>query len=189
MNFWLSFDANVVQNLNVSTFIQTKWKKWELRINVVFVWSYTPIVNVSCVTGLCTPYFPEWAPRRSLISKFSVPSLEPDAYLRLSFLSSHLENNYFRPGAQMGKYGSLYCSLECFKGLLRGYMSMLQGGIASIAIKGVLRIYFKQQQYIRQSQRTILDYDETITAATAAASQGNPAPPQDPHIPPGVIQP
>ncbi|KAK4875193.1 hypothetical protein RN001_011615 [Aquatica leii] len=35
------------------------------------------------------------------------------------------------------------------------------GGLAFIAIKGCLKIYHKQQQYIRQCQRKILDYTET----------------------------
>jgi len=50
---------------------------------------------------------------------------------------------------------------------------MSQGGIAFIAIKGILRIYFKQQQYLRQAQRKILDYDEptpTPAAPTEPAS-------------------
>ena len=40
------------------------------------------------------------------------------------------------------------------------HLLVLQGGIAFIAIKGVLRIYFKQQQYIRQAQRKILNFEE-----------------------------
>ena len=40
-----------------------------------------------------------------------------------------------------------------------------QGGVAAITIKGVLRIYFKQQQFIRQSQRTILNYEEPTPPA------------------------
>ncbi|CAH1154362.1 unnamed protein product [Phaedon cochleariae] len=35
------------------------------------------------------------------------------------------------------------------------------GGLTFIAIKGCLRIYHKQQQYIRQCQRKILDYTES----------------------------
>ncbi|KAK2166411.1 hypothetical protein LSH36_39g02067 [Paralvinella palmiformis] len=40
------------------------------------------------------------------------------------------------------------------------FQRTLLGGIAFIAIKGVLRIYFKQQQYIRQAQRKILNFEE-----------------------------
>ncbi|KAI0212228.1 E3 ubiquitin-protein ligase MARCH5 [Lamellibrachia satsuma] len=42
------------------------------------------------------------------------------------------------------------------------FQRTLLGGIAFIAIKGILRIYFKQQQYLRQAQRKILDYDEPV---------------------------
>ncbi|KAF5276273.1 hypothetical protein FQA39_LY06622 [Lamprigera yunnana] len=38
------------------------------------------------------------------------------------------------------------------------------GGLAFIAIKGCLKIYHKQQQYIRQCQRKILDYTESNIA-------------------------
>ncbi|MBN3277533.1 MARH5 ligase, partial [Polyodon spathula] len=34
------------------------------------------------------------------------------------------------------------------------------GGIAFVAIKGVFKVYFKQQQYLRQAHRKILDYAE-----------------------------
>jgi E3 ubiquitin-protein ligase MARCH5 len=34
------------------------------------------------------------------------------------------------------------------------------GGLTFITVKGFLRIYHKQQQYIRQCQRKILDYTE-----------------------------
>ena len=44
----------------------------------------------------------------------------------------------------------------------------LQGGIAFVAIKGVLRIYFKQQQYTRQAQRLILDFHEPEVIATSS---------------------
>lgn len=35
------------------------------------------------------------------------------------------------------------------------------GGLTFIAVKGFLRIYHKQQQYIRQCQRKVLDYTES----------------------------
>ncbi|XP_049777649.1 E3 ubiquitin-protein ligase MARCHF5 [Schistocerca cancellata] len=36
----------------------------------------------------------------------------------------------------------------------------LLGGLAFVAVKGVLRIYHKQKQYVRQTRRRILDYTE-----------------------------
>lgn len=35
-----------------------------------------------------------------------------------------------------------------------------QGGIAFVLIKGVLKVYFKQQQYISQVNRQILNYPD-----------------------------
>lgn len=35
-----------------------------------------------------------------------------------------------------------------------------QGGIAFVLIKGALKVYFKQQQYISQVNRQILNYPE-----------------------------
>jgi len=40
---------------------------------------------------------------------------------------------------------------------------IVQGGFAFVTIKGILKLYYKQQQYIRQAQRRILNYDETTT--------------------------
>ncbi|XP_026154140.1 E3 ubiquitin-protein ligase MARCHF5 [Mastacembelus armatus] len=49
--------------------------------------------------------------------------------------------------------------------LFRQVSSNLQrtilGGIAFVLIKGVLKVYFKQQQYIMQANRQILNYPET----------------------------
>ena len=38
--------------------------------------------------------------------------------------------------------------------------SPLQGGIAFVAIKGAFKVYFKQQQYLRQAHRKILNFPE-----------------------------
>ena len=35
-----------------------------------------------------------------------------------------------------------------------------QGGIAFVAIKGAFKVYFKQQQYLRQAHRKILNFPE-----------------------------
>ncbi len=37
---------------------------------------------------------------------------------------------------------------------------LLQGGIAFVAIKGAFKVYFKQQQYLRQAHRKILNFPE-----------------------------
>lgn len=45
-----------------------------------------------------------------------------------------------------------------------------QGGIAFIAIKGVLKIYYKQSQYHRQANRVILDYNGEPFPASSAST-------------------
>ena len=52
------------------------------------------------------------------------------------------------------------------------WCTCLQGGFAFITIKGVLKLYYKQQQYIRQAQRRILNYENE---ATSASTQTPPA--------------
>lgn len=53
-----------------------------------------------------------------------------------------------------------------------------QGGIAFVLIKGVLKVYFKQQQYIIQANRHILNYpersaDEQIEGGEDTEDSGN----------------
>ena len=38
--------------------------------------------------------------------------------------------------------------------------TLFQGGISFVVVKGVVRIYYKQQQYVRQAQRVVKDYDQ-----------------------------
>jgi len=47
----------------------------------------------------------------------------------------------------------LYCTLE-------QWLILFQGGMSFVAVKGVIRIYYKQQQYVRQAQRVVKDYDQ-----------------------------
>jgi E3 ubiquitin-protein ligase MARCH5 len=46
-----------------------------------------------------------------------------------------------------------------FENVRSNFKRALLGGMAFITIKGVLRIYHKQQQYVRQSERTIRDFN------------------------------
>jgi len=48
----------------------------------------------------------------------------------------------------------------CFGSVESNFQRTLLGGIGFVAMKGVLRIYFKQQQYKRHGLRSILDWDE-----------------------------
>nr|NP_001373967.1 E3 ubiquitin-protein ligase MARCHF5 [Aplysia californica] len=48
------------------------------------------------------------------------------------------------------------------------FQRTLLGGIAFIAIKGVLKIYYKQQQYLRQANRVIKDYEEVGESSATA---------------------
>lgn len=47
---------------------------------------------------------------------------------------------------------------------------MFQGGIVFIAIKGVLKIYYKQKQYMNQANRVVLDYPAHVEQETPKQS-------------------
>lgn len=55
----------------------------------------------------------------------------------------------------------------------------LIGGLTFIAIKGVLKIYFKQKQFVRKKQRKILDYTENNLKRFSPREAGNTAPPSN----------
>ncbi|KAF2903271.1 hypothetical protein ILUMI_02920 [Ignelater luminosus] len=52
-----------------------------------------------------------------------------------------------------------------FESVKSNFHRTILGGLTFIAIKGCLKIYHKQQQYIRQCQRKILDYTEANISA------------------------
>lgn len=51
------------------------------------------------------------------------------------------------------------------------FLFFLQGGIAFVAIKGAFKVYFKQQQYLRQAHRKILNFPEQEEAWGGSAVQ------------------
>jgi len=57
------------------------------------------------------------------------------------------------------------------------FQRTLLGGIAFIAIKGVMKIYYKQQQYLRQANRVIRNYEGDSGTAPPSAASPRPAPP------------
>lgn len=48
----------------------------------------------------------------------------------------------------------------CFGFVHSSLHRALLGGISFVAVKGVVRIYYKQQQYVRQAQRIVKNYGE-----------------------------
>ena len=48
-----------------------------------------------------------------------------------------------------------------------------QGGIAFIGLKGILKIYYKQQQYMRQAHRQIKNYESSIASSSLVHSASN----------------
>lgn len=65
--------------------------------------------------------------------------------------------------------------------------SSLQGGIAFVAIKGAFKVYFKQQQYLRQAHRKILNFPEQEEAwgGSAVRTGGQP---DEPHTSDGGVR-
>ncbi|XP_003492432.1 E3 ubiquitin-protein ligase MARCH5 [Bombus impatiens] len=53
------------------------------------------------------------------------------------------------------------CGKIFFESIHSNFQRTLLGGIAFITVKGAFKIYHKQQQYVRQCQRRIMDYTES----------------------------
>ena len=68
-----------------------------------------------------------------------------------------------------------FCTIKLKRVFLNNLLC-LQGGVAFITIKGVLRIYHKQQQYIRQCERKIVDFVEPKPETNPAAGDSRPHP-------------
>lgn len=47
-----------------------------------------------------------------------------------------------------------------FESIQNNLHRTLFGGLSFVMVKGVLKIYFKQKQYVRKKQRKILDFNE-----------------------------
>lgn len=60
------------------------------------------------------------------------------------------------------------------------HVIVLQGGASFLVVKGLFKVYYKQQQHVMQSRRKIIDYPQDPPAPTP------PGPPPDPpqHPPP-----
>eukprot|EP00795_Rhopilema_esculentum_P011946 gene11946-2518_t len=52
----------------------------------------------------------------------------------------------------------------CFKSVHSAFKRTLLGGLVFVAVKGVIRMYFKQQQYLRLCRRTIEEYPQNSSA-------------------------
>lgn len=76
------------------------------------------------------------------------------------------KENLYEYRKRMGKYHLHFKKWE--KALFLFYpctnlvivMLLFQGGISFVAVKGVVRIYYRQQQYVRQAQRIVKNYGE-----------------------------
>lgn len=55
---------------------------------------------------------------------------------------------------------SSLCGRIFFESIQNNVHRAIVGGITFIAVKGMLKIYYKQKQYVRKKQRIILDYTE-----------------------------
>lgn len=56
--------------------------------------------------------------------------------------------------------GLFWAVCPYFNFFFSSFFSPSQGGIAFVAIKGAFKVYFKQQQYLRQAHRKILNFPE-----------------------------
>lgn len=76
------------------------------------------------------------------------------------------KENLYEYRKRMGKYHLHFKKWEKALFLFYPYtnlvivMLLFQGGISFVAVKGVVRIYYRQQQYVRQAQRIVKNYGE-----------------------------
>ncbi|GAB6025051.1 E3 ubiquitin-protein ligase march5 [Chamberlinius hualienensis] len=71
-------------------------------------------------------------------------------------------------GALMMPTIATICGKIFFDHASSNLQKTILGGITFIAVKGILKIYYKHQQHVRQSQREILDFDsETSTSSNS----------------------
>lgn len=61
-----------------------------------------------------------------------------------------------------------------FSNVNSNFQRTLLGGIAFVAIKGCMKIYYKQQQYLRQRQRKILNHEDDDSTAKKLENQITP---------------
>jgi hypothetical protein len=74
----------------------------------------------------------------------------------------------------MSVTGQLYSICHCE--IIRCIFFVYYGGVAFITIKGALKIYHKQQQYVRQSQRKVLDFTgSNVNAVSKPGTSGGPS--------------
>lgn len=58
-----------------------------------------------------------------------------------------------------------------FKRVNSNFQRSIIGGIAFIGLKGILKIYYKQQQFLRQAHRQIKNYDESPSRSRVLPSR------------------
>ncbi|KAI1286283.1 E3 ubiquitin-protein ligase MARCHF5 [Halotydeus destructor] len=63
-------------------------------------------------------------------------------------------------GALVLPTASLLIGKYFFSNIASNFQRTIIGGLTFIAVKGFMRIYLRQQQYVRHTRRTVCDYDE-----------------------------
>lgn len=66
-------------------------------------------------------------------------------------------------------------------------LNLFQGGASFLVVKGLFKVYYKQQQHVMQSRRKIIDYPQDPSTPHPPPSQ-SPAPAQPPASSQGTEQ-
>jgi len=101
------------------------------------------------------------------ILKHILPSLRQNVVLDrvsqdLPALSDPISATRILCGALLFPTISTILGKFMFENVRSNFRRSLFGGMAFIAFKGILRIYHKQKQYMRQSERKIVDFVEPV---------------------------
>ncbi|CAG7699653.1 unnamed protein product [Allacma fusca] len=124
---------------------------------------------------------------RHILPSHSQPSIVGRVSQDLPALSDPVSATRILCGALLLPTVATVLGKVLFENVRSNFRRAILGGVAFITIKGVLRIYHKQQQYIRQSERKIVDFTEPPPQPENLASGD--ATPQHSYNNRGIIRP
>lgn len=76
-------------------------------------------------------------------------------------------------GALMLPTIATVCGKILFDTVPSNLQRTILGGVAFVTIKGMMKMYYKHQQYIRQVHREIVDFDETFSESSSELSSSH----------------
>ncbi|MEQ2182016.1 E3 ubiquitin-protein ligase marchf5, partial [Goodea atripinnis] len=104
--------------------------------------------------------FPGWCTFYRLKHIYSIGCPVPRIPAEASPLADHVSATRILCGALVFPTIATIVGKLMFSSVNSNLQRTILGGIAFVAIKGAFKVYFKQQQYLRQAHRKILNFPE-----------------------------